>query len=70
MSARDYLRAAAHFSEAERRGLQAPTLRPLLVYSLCLAGDRETARQLARSHAARDADERHFWDWMRAAFGV
>jgi len=70
LSARDYLRAAAHFSEAERRGLQAPTLGPLLAYSLCLAGDRDTARQLARGHAARDADERHFWDWLRATFGV
>jgi len=70
LSARDYLRAAAHFSEADRRGLQAPTLRPLLAYSLCLAGDRETARQLARGRTPRDADEQHFWDWMRATFGV
>ncbi len=70
LTARDYLRAAAHFSEAERRGLEAPALRPLLVYSLCLAGDRESALRLSRGTAARDADERHFWDWMRATLGV
>jgi spermidine synthase len=67
---RDYLRAAAHFGESERRGLQGATVRPLLVYSLCLAGDLDTARQLARRVDARDVDEQHFWAWMRATFGI
>jgi len=70
LTARDYLRAAAHFSEAERRGLQGATIRPLLVYSLCLGGDRDAARQLARGAPARDAVERHFWSWMKAEYGV
>jgi hypothetical protein len=40
------------------------------VYSLCLAGDLDTARQLARGVQARSADEQHFWDWLRATFSV
>ncbi len=65
LSTRDYRRAAAYFSEAERRGFEAATLRPLLVYALCLAGDLDAARQLARGAPARDADEQHFWNWMK-----
>ena len=68
--ARDYRRAAAHFGESERRGLESPTVRPLLVYSLCLAGDLDTARLLARGVRAGSADQRHFWDWLRATFSV
>ncbi|MBI3491341.1 MAG: spermidine synthase [Acidobacteria bacterium] len=70
LSTRDYRRAAAYFSEAERRGLQDSTVRPLLIYSLCLAGDLDTARQLARGAPARDADEQHFWNWMSRTFGI
>ena len=70
LAARDYLRAAAHLGESERRGLRGATVRPLQVYALCLAGDLDTARQLARGAEARDADEQHFWTWMRATFGV
>ncbi|MBI3401855.1 MAG: hypothetical protein HY048_10585 [Acidobacteria bacterium] len=70
LSARDYRRAAAFFSEAERRGMPGPTVRPLLVYALCLAGDLDTARQLARGAPARDADEQHLWIWMNRTFRV
>ncbi|MBZ5560078.1 MAG: spermidine synthase [Acidobacteriia bacterium] len=70
LSMRDYRRAAAYFSEAERRGMPGPTVRPLLIYSLCLAGDLDSARQLARGAPARDADEQHFWNWMSRTFGV
>ena len=70
LSMRDYRRAAAYFSEAERRGMPGPTVRPLLIYSLCLAGDLDSARQLARGAPARDADEQHFWNWMKKTFGV
>jgi hypothetical protein len=70
LAGRDYRRAAAYFSEAERRDFSGPTVRPLLVYSLCLAGDLDTARNLARGVTPRDADERHFWNWVRATFAV
>jgi spermidine synthase len=65
---RDYLRAAAHLGEAERRGLRAPTVRPLEVYALCLAGDLETARLLSRGITPRGPDEAHAWTWLRATF--
>ena len=70
LSMRDYRRAAAHFSEAERRGLQSAAVRPLIVYALCLAGDVHAARQLVRGVSARDAGERHFWTFMNQTFGI
>lgn len=70
LSMRDYRRAAAYFSEAERRGLQIPTVRPLLVYALCLAGDLDTARQLGSGVSARDVDAKHFWTWVNGTFGL
>jgi hypothetical protein len=66
----DYRRAAAYFSESERRGMPGPTVRPLLVYALCLAGDLDTAGQLARGAPAREADEQHFWIWMNKTSAV
>jgi spermidine synthase len=67
---RDYLRAAAHLGEAERRGILGPTVRPLQVYALCLANQRGTAQQLAAGTQATSDDERHFWAWMRDTFGI
>jgi spermidine synthase len=68
--ARDYRRAAAYFGESERRGLQGETVRPLQVYSLCLAGDLDTARLLARGVEAHSDDARHFWLWLQTMYGV
>jgi hypothetical protein len=68
--ARDYRRAAAYFGESERRGLRSETVRPLQVYALCLAGDLDTARLLARGVVARSDAERHFWDWLRTTYTV
>ena len=70
LTTREYLRAAAHFGEAERRGLRAATVRPLQVYALCLAGDLDAARLLARGTTPRGPDEFHFWNWLSATFGV
>ena len=70
LAGRDFLRAAAYFSEAERRELHAPAVRPLLVYALCLAGDLSTARRLARGVPVGDADERHFWHWLHDVYGI
>ncbi|HJZ72523.1 MAG TPA: hypothetical protein VKE51_12345 [Vicinamibacterales bacterium] len=70
LSARDYLRAAAHLGEAERRGLREPTVRALQVYAMCLAGDVGTAKQLAAGVSPQTGDEKYFWDWMAKTFGV
>jgi spermidine synthase len=70
LSARDYLRAAAHLGEAERRGAQDAAVRALQVYAMCVSGDTVTARQLAAGAPARTDEERHFWGWMNQTFGV
>jgi hypothetical protein len=40
------------------------------VYALCLAGDLDAARLLARGVIAGSDAERHFWNWLRATYGV
>jgi hypothetical protein len=67
---RRYQAAAAAFADAERRGLRTPTSRPLLIYALCLAGELDTARQLAHGELPTDPDRRHFWKWLADTFGV
>jgi hypothetical protein len=41
-----------------------------MVYSLCLAGDLDRARQNAQIMKGETADERHFWNWLGRQFGV
>jgi hypothetical protein len=68
--ARHYSTAAQSFTEAERLRLQLPTVRPLAVYALCLAGQLDLARQLAERVKPEDADQRHFWAWLASTFQV
>ena len=67
---RDYPAAAEWFAEAERRGLRTATVRPLLVYALCLAGELDTANQLSQGEMPTDPDRRHFWRWLGSRFPV
>jgi len=68
--ARNYRDAAASFAEAERRGLRVATTRPLRAYALSLDGNLASARELIPDTASLNADERHFWSWMKAHFGI
>jgi spermidine synthase len=68
--ARRYQMAAESFAAAEQRGVRLSTVRPLLIYSLCLAGDLENARRLATTARSGSPDERHFWKWLAGQFGV
>ena len=68
--ARQYQVAAESFAGAEQRGVRLPTVRPLMVYALCLAGDLENARRLAPAARSGSNDERHFWEFLAARFGV
>jgi hypothetical protein len=68
--ARNYSTAATYFLDSEHRGLRSPTLRPLLVYALCLAGSLDQARELAPGVTSQSNSERHFWGWMGREFGV
>ena len=70
LAGRDYRGAAASFVRAEQRGLRGPLIRPLLVYALCLGGNIDEASQAARGVEPRDADERHFWGWIKSTFAV
>jgi len=67
---RGYRAASDYLAEAERLGVGGPTVRALHAYALCLAGDLEGARSLARGIQPADADESHFWDWMGSTFQV
>jgi spermidine synthase len=69
LATRHYMRAAAFLGEAERRGANAPAVRPLQVYALCLAGDLDTARLLARG-LARGAQADRFRVWLRSTFNL
>jgi hypothetical protein len=67
---RNYSAAPAYLAEAERLGLVRVPLRPLLAYSLCLAGNLDAARKLAPEMKAGDTDELHFWSWLESTFGL
>jgi spermidine synthase len=69
LSTRQYAAAAADLAAADRLGLGAPTLRPLLAYAFCRAGQIDAAKRLlARNAPSRNADERHFWSWLTSTF--
>ncbi len=70
LASRDYGGAVRSFSESERAGFQAPTLRPLLVYALAMAGRADLARPLAREADVHDPDALHFWSWIGPALGI
>ena len=70
LARRDYPAAVDALASAERQGLVGETIRPLLVYALCLAGDRDTAAVLARDQTASTPEQQHFWTWLGSEFGV
>jgi hypothetical protein len=70
LAGREYAAAVSAFAEAERRGFQGVTLRPLLVYALCRGGRVEEARRLAHGVTPGSADETHFWNWLDLTFAV
>ena len=73
LSGRDYPGAAAFLAATEQRGFRGstgPTSRALHAYALCLAGQVDAARDIARGVQPADADEKHFWGWMATTFGV
>jgi len=70
LAGRDYNGAAAAFLQTEQQGLRAPTIRALLVYSLCMANQLDEARQFVRGLDVHDLAEQHFWEWMGKQFGV
>ena len=70
LSGRDYSSAAAFLAATEQRGFRGSTINALHAYALCLAGQVDAARDIARGVQAADPDEKHFWGWMAATFGV
>jgi spermidine synthase len=70
LAGRDYDGAAAAFLQTEQQGLRAPTIRALLVYSLCLANHLDEAHQFVRGLDVHNLEEQHFWEWMGKEFGI
>jgi len=70
LAARDFPAAAEWFAQAEGRGLQPATARPLLVYALCLSKNFEAANQLSQGDMPADPDRRHFWSWLGSKFDI
>jgi hypothetical protein len=70
LAGRDYNGSAAAFLQTEQQGLRAPTIRALLVYSLCLANRVDEARQFVRGLDVHDLEEQHFWEFMGKNFGI
>jgi len=70
LSGRDYNGAATAFFNTEQQGLRAPTIRALLVYSLCLADRLDDARQFSRGLDVHNLEEQHFWEFIGKTFGV
>ena len=70
LSQREFKLAALHLARAQRLGLSAPTLQPLIVYSMARFGRIDEARELASDVRPRDPEETHFWSWMGPTFGV
>jgi predicted membrane-bound spermidine synthase len=69
-SGRGYRIAAEWLIESGRRGFRGQTVRPLLAYALAMEGEKEAASLVARDAAQGTDDEKHFWGWMRATFGM
>jgi spermidine synthase len=70
LARRDYADAVSRLAHAEALGARVPTIRPLIVYALCLDARYETARQQANGVSPRTPDEQHFWTWIGSEFGV
>jgi hypothetical protein len=68
LTARNYRLASAYLIQADGRGLQLPTLRPLIAYAFCQSGRTDEARQLAEQASMATASERHFWTWLTSTF--
>jgi hypothetical protein len=70
LSGRDYAGAAVFLAAAEQRGFHGAVITALRAYALCRNGQIDAARDIARGSQAADPDEKHFWGWMGATFGV
>jgi spermidine synthase len=71
LAERDYLRAAEHFAEAQRRGGRRRDLLHYRIYALCMAGHLdEAARLIQRSGiaAGSSAEDRRFYAFLTETF--
>jgi len=71
LAERDFSLAAQHFARAQRAEPSDPSLDRHRIYALCMAGDIEQARAVARGAAPLTAQaERSYWAWMQWRFGL
>ena len=65
MTGHGYAAAAAFFAETERRGFGGAQAHALGAYALCMAGKVDDARAMVPGGRVADADEEHFWEWLK-----
>jgi spermidine synthase len=65
MTGHGYADAAGLFAETERRGFGGAQVHALHAYALCMAGRVDDARAMEPGARVTDADEEHFWEWLR-----
>lgn len=65
LTIRGYDAAEGFLAEAVRRGFGGAQARALYAYAAWMAGDTERARAITQESQPADADEAHFWEWIR-----
>jgi predicted membrane-bound spermidine synthase len=69
LSGRDYAGAVQWLTAAEGRGMHAGPVVPLRAYALLKLEQFDAVRRLAGDARPSNAEERHFWEWIRRASG-
>jgi spermidine synthase len=65
LSVRGYAAAATFLAAAEQRGMRNAQVSALHAYALAMDHRPSDALAIAEGANASDADERHFWEWIR-----
>jgi hypothetical protein len=65
LTIRGYAAAEGFLAEADRRGFGGAQTRALYAYAAWMAGDVDRARAITQQSRPTDADEAHFWEWIR-----
>jgi spermidine synthase len=65
LTIRGYAAAEGFLTEADRHGFGGVQTKALRAYAAWMAGDVDRARAITQESKPTDADEAHFWEWIR-----